>query len=86
VISKKQQSLSSPFDNIFEQMKRTLDGPPKDFLEELQALPSCESLPTPWESCLLFALIEYRQRQDWGRRLLLKHMPQAVPSSASSAL
>jgi hypothetical protein len=57
------------------------DDLPTHVLKAMRALPPSELLPPPRATWLLLALFAYRERQEWAKQFVRKHLREAVPPS-----
>ena len=67
------------FRSLIKALGRATKAPPQDLLEAIGTLPPVGALPSPWTAWLYLTLMAWRKRQQWGRQLLGKHMPNAIP-------
>ena len=73
--------LSSAFVNLFEAMQTAQLNPPADLPAAITKLPAVGELPSPWTTWLFLSIITHHQRQKWGRQLLRRRLPEAIPPS-----
>ncbi|MCY2987297.1 MAG: hypothetical protein NTY19_05455 [Planctomycetota bacterium] len=73
--------MKSQFRCLHQAMSKAVEGPPRTLEEAIGSLPPMGTLPLPETTWLLLALIEYRERQRFGRKLLRKHLPEAITPS-----
>lgn len=71
------------FSLLFQSLHRASDPIPSGLPTALISLPPVGALPSPWTTWLLITLMEYRERQRWGKELLRKSLRQTVPPSKS---
>ena len=67
------------FRSLINALGRATKAPPQDLLEAIGTLPPVGALPSPSTAWLYLTLMAWRKRQQWGRQLLGKHMPNAIP-------
>jgi hypothetical protein len=53
------------YELLYRALARPSAPPPADLLSAVEALPAPGTLPSPWETWALFALVRHRRRQLW---------------------
>ena len=76
-----EKPLSPAFVNLFDAMREAQSSPPADLPAAIAKLPDVGELPSPWTTWLFLSIISHHQRQKWGRQLLRRRLPEAVPPS-----
>jgi hypothetical protein len=71
--------MQRKFRSLIGALSRAAKAPPQNLLEAISALPPVGTLPSPWTTWLFVSLMAYRKRQQWGKDLLRKHLPEAIP-------
>jgi len=71
--------MQRQFRSLIGALGRAAKGQPQNLLEAISKLPPVGMLPSPWTTWLYLGLMAWRKRQAWGKELLRKHLPKAVP-------
>ena len=73
--------MQAQFQALYYTIDNSFDNPPMHLLNAIRRLPPVGALPAPPATWLMLALFEYRQRQQWAKQFVGKHMPEAIPPS-----
>ena len=71
--------MQHKFRSLIAALSRAAKATPQNVLEAISTLPPVGTLPSPWTTWLYLTLMAWRKRQQWGKDLLRKHLPKAIP-------